>query len=526
MLNAVRIRNLRGFGDSDSNPYVDLKPVTVLVGRNSSGKSSFLRTFPMLRQSFEAKTIGPILWYGRYVDFGAYSEVKSNLTDNEIIYFDFKINLNLPNENDYWMSEFFLEDFKSNIKSTEIDVSIGVSEVNNNTVAKSVSIKIPNIEIRLEFLEGDACQLYVNNEEYELDGKLGYMVSDDIIPEVGFYHDFKRKGVAFRRWDNDYLSNFFSKLIFEEIRGLFHKNTHDSKVKEGIDHVLAFDKDELISSLNSYYKTSNYFTANLKKTKNIDRVRLLKLFVCKGLPTLISYINRDLKSVFTEVRYIAPLRATAERYYRYQDLKVDEIDHTGSNLAMVLKSFDARSRREFDKWVSDNFGFKLRVEEGGLHYALKVQLDSEKYEYNINDMGFGFSQILPIVTSIWMEMSKNKGVRRNLGRRRQIIFTIEQPELHLHPEYQHRVAIMFCKVVSYMREKGVNISIVFETHSKTMVDTLGDCIEEGVIDSNLVGINVFEKDPESGETALKFSEFDASGILENWPVGFFSGRGL
>ena len=96
MLQSIRLRNLRSFADDDHSPYVDLKPLTVLIGKNSSGKSSFLRSLPLLRQSVEANTTGPILWYSSYVDFGAFSEAKKFDSKKNIIYFDFKFDLKIP----------------------------------------------------------------------------------------------------------------------------------------------------------------------------------------------------------------------------------------------------------------------------------------------------------------------------------------------------------------------------------------------------------------------------------------------
>src|ERR1700682_5719018 len=55
-----------------SVPPVEIKPITLLVGRNSSGKSSFLRAFPLVRQSLMTKTSSPILWFGDFVDLGSF----------------------------------------------------------------------------------------------------------------------------------------------------------------------------------------------------------------------------------------------------------------------------------------------------------------------------------------------------------------------------------------------------------------------------------------------------------------------
>lgn len=44
----LRFRNYRCFEDTGG---VEIKPVTVLIGANSSGKSSFLEFFPLMKQS-------------------------------------------------------------------------------------------------------------------------------------------------------------------------------------------------------------------------------------------------------------------------------------------------------------------------------------------------------------------------------------------------------------------------------------------------------------------------------------------
>lgn len=69
-LNSIRIQNLRSLVDTGD---IELKPLTILVGRNSVGKSTFARTFPLIRQSCEAQKKSPVLWYGRLVDFGDFT---------------------------------------------------------------------------------------------------------------------------------------------------------------------------------------------------------------------------------------------------------------------------------------------------------------------------------------------------------------------------------------------------------------------------------------------------------------------
>ena len=75
-LEAFGVKNLRCLTDTG---LVPIRPITLLVGKNSSGKSTFLRAFPLLRQSVETARNSPVLWYDeRYVDFGSLQAAANN----------------------------------------------------------------------------------------------------------------------------------------------------------------------------------------------------------------------------------------------------------------------------------------------------------------------------------------------------------------------------------------------------------------------------------------------------------------
>lgn len=90
MLRELRVQNLRSLADTG---FVKLSPITILVGANSSGKSTFLRTFPLLKQSIETNTSGPIVWFGRYVDFGSAKEAVRVGASHSQVTLSFKLSL-------------------------------------------------------------------------------------------------------------------------------------------------------------------------------------------------------------------------------------------------------------------------------------------------------------------------------------------------------------------------------------------------------------------------------------------------
>lgn len=65
-MDTLQLTNYRKFKDTG---VVHLKPITFLVGANSSGKSSFLKFFPLLKQSLGVNRNGTFLWYSSDVDF-------------------------------------------------------------------------------------------------------------------------------------------------------------------------------------------------------------------------------------------------------------------------------------------------------------------------------------------------------------------------------------------------------------------------------------------------------------------------
>lgn len=73
-MDSIRIKNLRSIVDSGE---IHLSNINILLGRNSSGKSSFLRLFPLLKETSRHELRVPILWFDENYDFGDFSNTIS-----------------------------------------------------------------------------------------------------------------------------------------------------------------------------------------------------------------------------------------------------------------------------------------------------------------------------------------------------------------------------------------------------------------------------------------------------------------
>jgi predicted ATPase len=98
------------------------------------------------------------------------------------------------------------------------------------------------------------------------------------------------------------------------------------------------------------------------------------------------------------------------------------------------------------------------------------------------------------------------------------IVAIEQPELHLHPAHQAKLARMLA-AAAYASGGS---RIVVETHSESLINGLGKLIYEGVVRAEDVQIAIFDKDEETEETTVRLAGYNENGALHDWPYGFLS----
>lgn len=490
---------------------VPLNPLSIFIGKNSSGKSSYLRLFPLLRQSIEEKTKGPVLWNGNFVDFGSFEESKHNNSDENIIYFKFRVVL----------KTLYSQQRRRRDVGQKADIILGVACDGKTTVAKILKLTTGINNFEIEFSGNKVIKCCINDYNVQNLDDLIVFNKNRFIPEIMAKKKISyQSGGEIKTYFTASEFNFFSKvdkLAISELRQYFHHRTADATILKGVFDSKSIAPDYIDSHLQYIYRLNQNFLENYAGSKADILERYLHYSFIYNLTNIFEEIDDSIKSYFKNVKYIGPLRAIAERYYRYKDLQADEVDHTGSNLPMVLNSLTPLQRERFETWTKQNFDFVVRLKEEGWHYAIKIQVGDDCKEYNINDMGFGYSQLLPIVTSLWLE--NFIGQRASEG----IIFVIEQPELHLHPAFQSKLALMFCKVIKFAREHKRNVKIIFETHSKAMIDTIGECIEDGIIKNEDVTIAVVDKDNFT-ESSISFPKFDEEGNLSGWPIGFFSGR--
>lgn len=519
MLVSLGVENFRSFKKKTN---IELKPITVFVGKNSSGKSSFLRLFPLFRQSIEANTTGPILWFGRYVDFGDFNNVLYKQAKDKHIKFFFKFIISTKERPIRFSFDRSIDTDEEEIP-INIELTVGANQ--KKTKYKSINLSFNNFNVFIT----NSDKKGINYSFYENENKMFEKNYTDLTLKK-IYRNSILPQIEDQKFTEDNDKNYFMLDFYPSriaILKLFEKAVEEFKKycspKTNVELIANnFNKLKLENLGKSAFFDFLKFHTNNQKTfiKDLDNnyqqiyEHIYPILLLVKINLILTEINGNLSETFSEIRYIAPIRSIAERFYRFQDLQIKEMDHTGSNVAMILNSLTRKEKNAFTTWVKDNFNFSISVEESDLHYTINI-IDGDNIKYNISDMGFGYSQLLPIIMSLWMETEKITYRLNN-----ELFFVIEQPELHLHPAYQTQLAKLFVNIIA--KAQTLNIKVIVETHSQHFINALGECVEKRIISKDNLSIIIFNK--KNTETDIQTAYFDEEGILENWPIGFFSGE--
>lgn len=535
-MDSIRVERLRCLGDTG---YIQLKPITVLLGQNSSGKSSFLRILPLLKQSVESRTTGPILWFGRLVDFGNFKDAhQTGAEDNNNIEFSFNFKLESRNLTYPRGFPYFVFSGKVNniLNSCDIKLTLQISEHKEKKTTRTsrIILQLEDSKIQLDFGEDDSVTIFsVNNSLNVLNlGKYVAIKFDRSLLLPTITESEQKKEYEFEKLSSPSPGLIISRSSF---RALFQalidktKETAPNATKSDtiIQMALSFGLGNSENMLKNIQENNFGTPGWKKKTRNWtvetkDFQDLRDLIIANAIPFILEECDETLANFSKNISYIGPVRATAQRYYRTQDFAVDEVDYQGNNLAMFLRNLTDSEMKSFSAWTLDNFGFKPSIKSSEGHISVTIcSKDSDK-DLNIADTGFGFSQILPVITQLWSLSSKGnlQSTSRRVNRG-PITYAIEQPELHLHPRLQGNLTDALVKSIKTAKEKKIDLRLMIETHSEVLVNRLGQLIAEGKISPNEINIVLFEPSDQLGEVTIRNVQFDSDGYLLDWPLGFF-----
>jgi predicted ATPase len=231
----------------------------------------------------------------------------------------------------------------------------------------------------------------------------------------------------------------------------------------------------------------------------------------------------EMQTLLQGMAYLGPLREEPKRQYAWPGETPEDVGSRGERwvsafLAAIDRKISMGYRKtgeRFDKLIAKRLkdlgliqSFSIAPIGTGLReYRVRVKVSETSSEVSIPDVGFGVSQVLPVIVQSFYASAHATVI-------------IEQPELHLHPAVQSNLADLFIAAVK-AREDGSDRSIQFviESHSEHFLRRLQRRIAEEEITQQDVAIYFCDSGAEGSQ--IDPLQVDLYGNILNWPKNFF-----
>lgn len=433
MLKSITLKNYKCFKDETT---INISPLTVLCGVNSSGKSSILKSLLMLKQSYENDApYNEMTFNGRLVDNGYFDDV---------IYHEEKITKeNMDKYKSFSISNTF------SLKNPD-SIPMKTQDIQSFKELKKIFFIIKNIDhIDLKIM------LNVARNQYNID-QLSYYAKNNKIRS-------SRIDITLYNKNNKVLKESYVSI------SNYGKDDKTYILTYGNIPVLDEDSKKYIFHSNGKGCRCTCYFSNMHLT-NIYKDKMDSVLI-SAKPSILSLFNIA-SWQYEGIEFIAPLRQQPQRNYVVRR-NVNSVGIDGTDTPLLLAKMyeediitDVFINNVNDKEI-DNYGqikekFNVILQQW-LNFLQLGKLSIDKgsngimalniSEHNITDVGFGVSQVLPtIVQGLYMYKEQT--------------LLLEQPEIHLHPKMQMNLA----DFLIYLAKSNRNV--IVETHSDHLINRI------------------------------------------------------
>jgi len=562
-LSAINIGNFKAFAGVQHIPF---KPITLIFGPNSSGKSSIIHSLAFAHDAqlgqekldFSRLDIHHTDIGGRSIDLGGFRQYIHQRIYDKKMEWGAELAVNMLGGN--------IAALLSSLKTISISISIGIN-------ADSGDLKVGD-EPRVESIDinGDGVELLHMSRRRSL-----FDYSKDNVFRID---RLKTEHQVFQQ---------IIKAIVETATTTESISLEDIEVLcESIDNLLP----DLLVGVEKFFPTSvvvqkeddseplqsDMLFPVSKGNRKEDLSKVVHSYFPRILNDLFNGISNTLTNELSRFQYLGPLRSFPPRHLSFSE-HGDVNWNAGGGFAWDVIRNDTQVRNAVNKWLgSDKLKtpYLLNIKsffaldaldvplENGLGYIqdLKEQKSSEmesensfndinledledigfkketlieeiaesdidrirelvlfdkrtKTEVSHRDVGIGISQVLPVLVMAYGSKGK--------------IIAMEQPEIHLHPALQAELGDVF--IESALGE--YKNTFILETHSEHLIlrllrrirETSEGELPEGCTPMRPEDVCVIYVQPgNEGSTAIEIKVTPDGDFETPWPDGFFAER--
>jgi hypothetical protein len=538
MITAIEIENFKGIREP---VRIELKPITLLFGPNSAGKSTILQALHYAREVLERRNLNPDFTVagGKFVDLGGFSNLVHQRDTSRSVILRFELDIRkralFPNVEVFDSISAFaalpvLDLLTIALKTATIEIEIGYSEFHQSVSVRRYAVAIDG-EFFAEIVHNpDQRSTVVRelNTEHPSLLRPRHLASVDATP-----NEIESLELTYDDIDRPVLD-----ICLAYIRALLPFTGDGSWPLVDMDDAMP-DFDRFLPLHSDPNQSTKPLEKRLDQEGVLEEVKI-------GLTQLIVGPGRILRDWLTEFCYLGPIRELPLRGYTTP--RSPDSSRWASGLAAwdLLTTGPEELVNEVNGWLSDpgRLDTRYRVErrrykrldvadplvhslESGRAFddadrtqmSLKnlptethVVLVSEdnKLPLLAPDVGIGISQILPVVVAAVGDHDR--------------LVVIEQPELHVHPRIQAELGDLFIETAV-----GGPHTYLIETHSEHLILRILRRIRETSEGKPHNGVAITGADMavyyacvKDDRTCLVRIDIDKKGeFVQPWPDDFF-----
>lgn len=471
MLTEISLSKFKSFPILDG---LAIKPLTILCGANSGGKTSIMKSLLLLKQSYDnLSSTNEATLNGPYVINGLMKDVL----------------------------------YKGKSDSFTIRNKFKIAHVNGNRMVVMSKQDIPTAK-----------------ELGKITGlsrfKVSYFILDVSCTIM--------KGIVSRAWDTNYIDKYKISVIPHSLNG---------EVMSGADFGVELNYspggkgnyyDVILSNFPCVNSDMVTNTTLQRCTCYFNGMRLTNLYCDNPEHIKLSDFLNNIYSIFRIVAnqysgiiYLGPLRENPQRQYIISKNYATP-NSTGADAPfLIAKYMDRKVREELYPPIHESdIVNRVLPEKGNLIEAVKAwmqyfglgdiriknnggALQIDVNGSNIVDVGFGVSQTFPIIAE-------------GLSLDYEQTFLLEQPEIHLHPRMQMNMADFLITLAN------TNHTIIVETHSDHVINRIVRRALESKGDELLDKISIYFVENDIDGSRVSEVKIDHIGGVKDCPKDFFT----